>query len=289
VKLVLSRKGFDSKAGGGPSPILPDGRMLSLPIPEPSYKEGAGIPYSSLRASASFSFLDIIRQLGYRKPDEVRGAHLDPDLNGDVLDRMPGWRPMFGQVDTAESHLENEGVGVGDMFLFFGLFRRTERRLDGSLRWVPGSQAVQALFGYLQIGGIVKVDRTTGGRMPWALDHPHLRDVDRRRNTLYVAADTLTSLDRSVPGGGTFQWSSRVCLSSRGETASVWTLPSCFGPPNRRRLTYHTDPTRWRLNGDGTWRVQAVARGQEFVIEADQELRDWAVEVVRTSVVRAHK
>ena len=33
MKLVLSRKGFDSSAGGIPSPILPDGRLISLPIP----------------------------------------------------------------------------------------------------------------------------------------------------------------------------------------------------------------------------------------------------------------
>ncbi len=33
MKVVLSRKGFDSANGGIPSPIMPDGTMLSLPIP----------------------------------------------------------------------------------------------------------------------------------------------------------------------------------------------------------------------------------------------------------------
>jgi hypothetical protein len=33
VKVNLSRKGFDSSFGGAPSPILPDRRMISLPIP----------------------------------------------------------------------------------------------------------------------------------------------------------------------------------------------------------------------------------------------------------------
>jgi hypothetical protein len=32
VKLILSRKGFDSAAGGVPSPLI-DGRPVSLPIP----------------------------------------------------------------------------------------------------------------------------------------------------------------------------------------------------------------------------------------------------------------
>ena len=36
MKIVLSRKGFDSAAGGVASPILPDGKMLSLPIPDRS-------------------------------------------------------------------------------------------------------------------------------------------------------------------------------------------------------------------------------------------------------------
>jgi hypothetical protein len=33
MKVILSRKGFDSGYGGIPSPVLPDGTMLSLPIP----------------------------------------------------------------------------------------------------------------------------------------------------------------------------------------------------------------------------------------------------------------
>ncbi len=33
MKLILSRKGSDSKYGRMPSPILPDGTLLSLPIP----------------------------------------------------------------------------------------------------------------------------------------------------------------------------------------------------------------------------------------------------------------
>jgi hypothetical protein len=263
--------------------------MLSLPIPEPSDNDGAGVPYSSLRAGTLLSYLDVIQQLGYRRPDEVRGAHLDPDLVRDALNRPPGWRPMFGQAEAAESHLENEGVDVGDIFMFFGLFRRTERQAGGSLRWVKDSPAVQALFGYLQIGEKVKVDRSTCNRIPWALDHPHLRDVDRRGNTLYLASDDLTSLDASLPGAGSFRWGTHVCLSSGDETASVWTLPSCFGPPDRKRLTYHADPKRWRLKPDGNWRVQAVARGQEFVIDADEELRKWASEVVSKSFFQPHE
>ena len=34
MKVILSRKGMDSTSGGMASPILPDGTLLSLPIPD---------------------------------------------------------------------------------------------------------------------------------------------------------------------------------------------------------------------------------------------------------------
>ena len=33
MKVILSRKGFDTANGGIPSPIMPDGTLLSMPIP----------------------------------------------------------------------------------------------------------------------------------------------------------------------------------------------------------------------------------------------------------------
>lgn len=40
MKIILSRKGFDSKYGGGSSPILPGGEMLSMPIPASGNETG---------------------------------------------------------------------------------------------------------------------------------------------------------------------------------------------------------------------------------------------------------
>ena len=44
MKLILSRKGFDSEFGGCPSPILSDDELISFPIPaneEISFSKGA--------------------------------------------------------------------------------------------------------------------------------------------------------------------------------------------------------------------------------------------------------
>ena len=46
MKIILSRKGFDSEYGGYPSPILPNGQMISLPIPD----QKDDIKYSDVKA-----------------------------------------------------------------------------------------------------------------------------------------------------------------------------------------------------------------------------------------------
>jgi hypothetical protein len=51
MKIILSRKGFDSAYGGYPSPILPSGEMVSLPIPSDD-----AIRYSDLKIGESTYF-----------------------------------------------------------------------------------------------------------------------------------------------------------------------------------------------------------------------------------------
>jgi hypothetical protein len=75
VLLFLSRMGSDSSSGGCASPILPDGRLLTLPIPS----EGGLVRYREMSA-AGVDVGQIVRDLtgGKVKPD--RKAQLDLDL-----------------------------------------------------------------------------------------------------------------------------------------------------------------------------------------------------------------
>ena len=91
MRIILSRKGFDSTAGGCPSPIFPDGRMLSLPIPD----KRSPIAYQDL----SFGDMNVGELVVELTGDAKRNrhcAHLDPDLRADSLPRSPGWKPMLG-------------------------------------------------------------------------------------------------------------------------------------------------------------------------------------------------
>ena len=58
MKIILSRKGFDSSNGSIPSPILPDGTLLSLPIPA----KFDSISFDDLNYNGVL-FSDILRQL----------------------------------------------------------------------------------------------------------------------------------------------------------------------------------------------------------------------------------
>ena len=87
MRVILSRKGFDSQYGGMPSPILPDGTLLSLPIPSKTDME---TKYRDLYYGNS-SYYDIIHTLSpNNKIKEEYNCHLDPDIRGAIKDRPTG-------------------------------------------------------------------------------------------------------------------------------------------------------------------------------------------------------
>jgi hypothetical protein len=291
VQLVLSRKGLDAGWGGRPSPILPGGVLVPVPIPE-ARPDDAGVPYRDLPSPAG-SVAALLGSLGvthlrypaaaYRRErgPAVRvavrraRAHLDPDLVEASRARGPGWRPAFGQVGSAQTHLAGRGVGPGDLFLFFGWFRDTAAS-GGRLRFRGDDQHV--LWGWLEVRSVVPVDAAT--RLRWA--HPHLdgRHLERyaRGNTLYLAAERL-SLDPRLPGAGVLDRATPPRrLTRAGASRRVWDLPACLHPDHTRRpLTYH-GPHRWERHGDRA--VLDTVRGQEFVVDVTPPILAWVADVL---------
>ena len=238
MKIVLSRKGFDSQYGGWASPILPDGRMLTLPIPATN----GLVTYGGLSVGDGRSYLDVMRDLrrdrsnrllmyhrSWLPLEEDMPAHLDPDLVASTIERLPGWRGMFGQANAASSHLRNRGVGPGDLFLFFGRFRQTWME-KGHLSQVHGPD-MHCIFGYLLVGEILPGTRATDFPK-WALRHPHtqasfLDSPNYKGNQIFVSAPTIPGT--KIPGWGRFLWSERLRLTEEGsETLCDWQLPACF-------------------------------------------------------------
>ncbi|AWZ47869.1 hypothetical protein C3495_03150 [Clostridiaceae bacterium 14S0207] len=113
MKIILSRKGFDSKAGGYPSPLFIDQKYhVSLPILEDigGNSVDTEITYSDTYLKEGNTYADVMDSLGI-KGFEKRYVHLDPDVNSSTKkNRDADWRGIFGQCGTSQSHLANQKV-----------------------------------------------------------------------------------------------------------------------------------------------------------------------------------
>ena len=229
MKIILSRKGFDSEYGGMPSPILPDGTLLSMPIPNKKKEEQCDEEYWHDKCNykelsidiwndkkshfINKTYADILKELdatpnkGFDSNYNKDGGwcHLDPDIRKGVLRNFEGnslnheWEPAFGQSEGAESHLRKQGIHSEkfeeDIFLFFGWFRQTEFTDDEKLRF-KDNEDLQVIYAYMQIGDILDENEysTINARCPW---HPHnnekkySKNGKKKKNAIYFASDKL--------------------------------------------------------------------------------------------------
>jgi len=272
VKVILSRKGFDSGYGKVPSPILPDGRMISLPIPD----KDAPATYGSIQRDG-IGIGDIVADLtpATKKIPPTHFAHLDPDLDRQAVPRPAGWRPIFGQSGAALGHLNKQGVGPGDLFLFFGWFRPAQL-VAGHWRYVRGTESVHALWGWMRIGSVLDCAALPADVALWAAGHPHLHGVHPSGNSVIIAADDLAVGGRRLPGAGIFTSRPERVLSVPGENRSAWRMPAWMRPDaGVATLSYHGDAKRWTPVDNAICRLDTVAKGQEFVLDAtNPELLD---------------
>ncbi len=290
MKLILSRKGFDSGSGGCPSPVFPDGSMFSLPIPD----SNSNIKYSEIE-DREINMGQLVFDLTYGKMQRDDPAHLDPDLNPDVLPREAGWQPSLGQAGGPQTHLDNQKVGIGDLFLFFGLYQSVEE-IGGKWRFDRKARREHVLWGWLQIGAVHKVGQLREGELDWAAYHPHLQYRSRKNNTLYTAADKLriNGKQLDIPAAGTFpRYSEKLVLTAPkpNRNASDWRLPASFFPTlGKAPLTHFPKPEQWRRSEDGEHcLVGRRGPGQEFVLDLDHypEVTDWLQSLLTPATIPA--
>jgi hypothetical protein len=267
MRIVISRKGFDSGAGGKPNPILPSGRALSLPIPD--YR--SEVSYGDVALPSGGTLGAMVASLTRGRVRSIHPCHLDPDIDFAARPRLAGWRPAFGQVDAARSHLISKGVGPGDLFLFFGWFKEAERNPDGAWAYKRKAADLHAFYGWLQVGEIVSIDNPERivAERPWLHEHPHMFRDASGNNAVYIASDRLAvpGLSLDLPGAGVFPaLLPQHILTKPGGNRSRWSLPSWLHPRNGIPLSYHEDPARWQDDGNLVT-LQSAMRGQEFVMD----------------------
>jgi len=260
VRIIFSRKGFDSSAGGVPSPII-DGRPHSLPIP-------TRMPTVTRFRDLGNGTAALVNDLTNGKLSSDQPCHLDPDLDAGALPRPPGWRGALGQVSAAQSHLANHGAGSGDVFLFWGLFRPAVRSSAG--RWTYTGPREHRIFGWLQVDEVLPVGSDPGSTLdhhPWLAGHPHLVGRWPANNTVYVARERLAlpGIETPLAGWGLMSRGYRLTAAASPQP-STWTVPDWLHPDHGGTgLTYHRSSS-WR---DSTT-LQTAARGQEFIADVGQ-------------------
>jgi hypothetical protein len=210
MKVIFSRKGFDTAAGKVPSPII-EGEPISLPIP------------TERRSETTYLIAGlgkIVEQLTKGRISSGHLCHEDPMfLNG---------RWAFGQTGAAQSHLEKNDVSVGDVFLFFGLFAS----LDGRDRH-------HRIFGYMEVEEICRL-----GSRPCESDnpkgflrrHPHTIGEWNENNTLYLGSGIKARTAHPS-----------LRLTKPGASPTVWKVPAWL---QEAGLTYHRNPIRWAKDGE---------------------------------------
>jgi Nucleotide modification associated domain 3 len=275
------------QGGRAPSPFLPSGDLVSLPIPA---KTTHVITYAQINTPLG-PLGPVVSALTANKTKPISAqhtAHLDPDLEVGLTARPPGrWIAAFGQrTPGAVAALTKAGVGEGDLFLFFGWFREL---CSNSQPFVfkRGANDLHIIFGWLQVGGVWGASNFARllKAYPAVSNHPHLQPhhLTCPHNMVYTASKKLClpGINGSLPGAGLFQYDRKRVLTYSGGSRvrrSVWLLRdwrrhSLQVPP----LSSHHQNWRWKGFG-WDWILQSVGRGQEFVIDTANHLdaRNWA-------------
>ncbi|RGP42191.1 hypothetical protein BPTFM16_02503 [Altererythrobacter insulae] len=240
MRIIFSRKGFDSGSGGGPSPIVA-GRPVTLPIPAGA---ASRTTYGAL-GLGNHAALSSRQKLG-----AADLCHHDPMFT----EKVDGTGEcLFGQCGAAQTHLERQGVREGDVFLFFGLFRD----------WEQGGEPHHRIFAFLEVAEIIPL---VDGAPQELIDvaHPHALAMHHKNDVVYrgpgqEAARASDALRLTVPGG----------------PVTLWNRPDWL---KRGGLSYHDNPERW-LRG-GKLKSVARGQEFVADIGRRQAPRDWLTRIL---------
>lgn len=270
MKIILSRKGFDTKNGGMPSWVMPDGGVASLPIPS---GEGEPTDYADLHYNGTY-YSQIMHNLFNIYCYDP--CHLDPDLDVSRHVNPPkNWKPGFGQCDTSLSYLMNSvGVEPGDLFLFFGWFHFIEQ-FKGIYQYVKegkdffDNHDFHLVWGYLQVGEILFDFKEKSKRMPW---HSHAQDFRENdpNDAIFVASEKL-SFAPHMPGAGILPFSKKRILTMEGKKKGTWKNNKVYDPDHiiGKRNNAATDDG---IYYSGIW--------QELGLKESKAAEDWAKRIV---------
>jgi hypothetical protein len=258
-KVILSRKGFDSSAGGKSSFIYGD-CLITLPIPN----SGSGITYDRVRFDDNTKLDRVMKEVGIT--DGPTECHLDPDLHKSSLSgRHPEWKASFGQADIPEKVLKKNNVGPGDIFLFYGWFKAIDLK-NGMYKYIHNAPNLHVIFGYLKVDEVVDLGVPNTVIPEYMKDHPHV--VSRQKfsndNRIYTGKNA-----------GLFHFNNSLVLTRKGESRSRWELPAFFENENFMGCSKISHLSNGNIGIDFIGR-----NNQELLITETIEVVEWAENLI---------
>lgn len=273
MKVILSRKGFDSNTGGITNVILENGDLISFPIPE-YIQDGVKEDSFDMLVYNNIEYSKILNNLGYHHNQK---CHIDPDINQKIRkETIDEWVAIFGQCDQAASYLVNTvKIEEGDIFLFFGNYHHVEvsnnkfqaRKKTGEF-YIDSD--LQLIWGYLQVGKIV-TQKEEQEKYYW---HPHSMRyyTEKSNNVMFVAREKL-SFNLKMPGFGLLKYRNDRILTKKNSTKANWIknpvydIDSIYG--NRKNSSLNTSHTIYYR---GQW--------QELGLKESEECFKWAKKII---------
>lgn len=252
---------------------MPNGDLVFFPIPELN----SGVSYRDLVYGNS-TYEEILHDLKYCCRDKtthqvVWDCHLDPNIDHKHKNHN-STIGVFGQCEEAAGHLINNNIKKGDIFLFFGTFRRVETAPDGRYRYVKKDKEKHIVFGYLEVDEVIDKKETILRDYHW---HPHAHSsyIDKTNNVLYVSCKHL--FNTVQPGFGIFTFSDDLILTEDNMSKSKWKLNHIM--TTTEHMTYHLNPKKESY-------FQSARIGQEFIINDidSDDIKAWIKKQVNTKV-----
>ncbi len=276
-KIIFSRKGFDSSAGGYPNLIFPDGTMYMIPIPD----KNSNLYYNELSFTYENEPIQKILNDLTKQRIKIKGktkhcnyeekkfrCHLDPM----EIDTSEFRGIAFGQTNASASHLsashlldkKNNGknkVTKGDLFLFFSWFREVEKK-NGKWYYKRKSPHLHVIFKTMIIEEIINFDEqdktSVVEQYPFLekAKHPHL-ELNKHPNVIFLSQKYWK-----------LKFNSKVVLTKLDTDKikrSVWQLPNFFNHPKAYSYIKDFKPSR---NGKVT--IQSPTVGQEFILDLEK-------------------
>ncbi len=272
MKIILSRKGLDSSFKDLSNLLLNQKDLIVLPILE---QDGIS-SYKDLQIKCIDKILNNPNYSKALSPSTL--CHADPNLTNLFNDK--NFVGSLGQVDIAQKHLENQSVGIGDLFIFFGVFtmgyeENNEIKIDNML------YRKHIMYGYLQVGDIIYPNQITKqqrldyeSKYPWLINNPHWNTTlcKSKNNCIYVARNYST-FSNKIKGWGVFKYNKKLVLTKDNEIRpSVWNLPKALVGCE---MSYHTK------DNYKSYGFQSASRGQEFVIQDNKLIEKWAIKLIK--------